>query len=140
MGTFYGPSISPDEIYHWKYKSKFRRGGRWVYIYDDGSMSEDTGNNLSEKMQQEGFGNNIKVKKGDVTQLVRTEPNRLFTYKEKAEDYGDGYGKIQYVRYGRLHMARMNAERHVSDAVEKGAKVINKGRKKIQKLLGSLWK
>ena len=35
MGTFYGPSVNPDEIWHWKYTRRYRKGGKWVYEYPD---------------------------------------------------------------------------------------------------------
>lgn len=141
MGTFYGPSISPDEIYHWKYKRKFRKNGHWVYVYDDDSMSE------AGSVESTVGGSLTGKEQSITTRTVITNPNQWFDSKKKVEKTGfsgeedrsfTGYKK-ETITYGRLHMMRMNTERHVSDAVEKGAKAINKGRKKIQKLLGRLW-
>lgn len=33
MSTFYGPTTDPNEIWHWKYVRKYRKNGKWNYVY-----------------------------------------------------------------------------------------------------------
>lgn len=161
MSTFYETPIRSNELYHWKYKDRFKRNGRWVYIYDDGSMSEGSGGQyggLPEALKAKNHGNNIekvsthKEKIGSKQQTVTdvksytTNPNRLFTKHYPKESYHEAnlHAKdnessfnrtdIHRTEYGRLHMAKMNTKRKLSELGEKGSKSINSGKKRVMKM------
>lgn len=44
MGTFYGPSLNPDELYHYKYVRKYRKNGKWNYVYPGDHKQPQTSN------------------------------------------------------------------------------------------------
>ena len=127
MGTFYGPSISPDEIWHWKYKRKYRGpNGDWVYVYNDGSMS-DRGKTVMSESETDAWGNTTETQK----QIV-TNPNRWFSKKSTSEKtttnttVQDGQARTitkhtttETIERGKLHIFKMNLQRKISEIPSK---------------------
>ena len=115
-----------DELYHWKYKDKYKKGDHWVYIYDDGSTSEQVAPSL------QGRSLNYNGQTGEITRTNRykvTNPSHLFNKKRtevikegkasKPEITNDSRRRKftevnEYTEYGRIHMERMNLERKLS--------------------------
>lgn len=123
MSTFYETPLRSNELYHWKYKRKYRGpSGDWVYVYDDGSMS-DRGKTETTQSETDAWGNTTETK-----QQVITNPNRWFTKKSTSENtttnttVSDGqtrtttkHTKTETVERGKLHIFKMNLQRKISE-------------------------
>lgn len=141
MSSFYERPLRSDELYHWKYKNRYRKGDHWVYVYDDGSMSE-YGTTKSTYQETDPFGNtNITETK------VITNPNRWTSKKSTSESTvttsvtKDGrtstktvHTTAETVERGKLHIMKMNLARKISELpgdVAKAVKKRNETRKKM---------
>lgn len=112
-----------DELYHWKYKRKYRGpSGDWVYVYDDGSMSEK-GTTTTSYSEKDAQGNASVYKK-----KIVTNPNRFFSQKSSSEKTEtktvteNGQTKTttkhtvtETVERGRLHIMKMDLQRKITD-------------------------
>lgn len=112
MGTFYGPSVSPDEIYHWLYKRKYRKNGHWVYEYDDGSLSEE-GQYTKTREYQTQNGTPIHEQT-----TYKTNPNKLLN-SERTDTTVSTDGKKaevtdhKTIEKGKLHMLKNTLRRQL---------------------------
>lgn len=148
MSTFYKTPLRSDELYHWKYKSKYKKGDHWVYIYDDGSTSEATNPSI------QGRSVNYNGQTGEVTKTTKwksTNPEHFFTQKRtvvkktgeksvpsvtgdsRARKYTEAH---EYTEYGKLHMARMNLERKISTMRVEYEGKAKKGKSFVERLFG----
>lgn len=123
MFDWYKPSISSDELYHWKYKRKYRGpSGDWVYVYDDGSMSTK-GSTSQSVNETDAWGNSETY-----TKQIVTNPNNWLTKKYSSEQVttdsvtedGHTHGRshrtvTETIERGKLHMAKMDFMRRVSE-------------------------
>ena len=130
MGTFYGPSPRPDELYHWRYKKKYRgKSGKWIYVYQDGSMSEN--GSFSEKRKYTTQNGTPLYEK---TTYKTNTNNWLNSTTQKTSVSTDGkkakMSDEKTIEYGKLHVLKHKFTRAVGtpstdDKVE-GAKWLAK--------------
>lgn len=123
MFDWYSQSPNPDELYHWKYKRRYRGpSGDWVYIYDDGSSS-DAGVTINTYSEKDVYGN-TEVRK----QKVITDPKKWLSTKTTSEKVDtktvveNGQAKTttkhtttETVERGKFHIMKMNLERKISE-------------------------
>lgn len=148
MSSFYKTPLRSDELYHWKYKDKYKKGDHWVYIYDDGSTSEATNPSI------QGRSVNYNGQTGEVTKTTKwksTNPEHFFTTKhtvvtktgEKSMPSVTGDSRArkfteahEYTEYGKLHMARMNLERKISTMRVEYEGKAKRGKSFVERLFG----
>ena len=107
-GNIVGLDKNEPVLKHWKYKRKYRGpSGDWVYIYDDGSMSEKGETRTTEMAYGKG-------KKPDYVHetIVRTDPSQNKT--TKSTHIGPDSKITETITYGRRHILKMNMQRRLS--------------------------
>lgn len=134
-----------DELYHWKYKRRYKGpSGEWVYVYDDGSMSA-RGETKTSTSETNAFGNT------DITEKrVVTNPDRWLSKKSVKESTvtktvnEDGNvrtktinKKTETVERGKLHIAKMNLKRKVSEIPGDTVRLIKKNHEWNKKMRAS---
>lgn len=127
---------SKRDITHYKYKRRYRKNGKWRYVYEDNSMSDsgtlttDNGTYNETVLKKYSYGKELQQQPVTFRTEYKTNPNRLFTReyttsKEKKDETkrkkdifsrpytGNHRYETRHVEYGRLHIAKMNTQRRV---------------------------
>lgn len=124
-----------DELYHWKYKKRYRgKDGKWVYVYNDGSMSK-MGSVSDTHTEVDPWGNIETYKYKTIT-----NPNRWLSKKSISEkittdsvtEDGHTHGRskktvTETIERGKLHMFKMDLERRISDIPKNFAQSLKEG-------------
>ena len=103
-----------DELYHWKYIDKYKKNGKWIYIYDDGEGNVATG-------KRKGlFGKLSLDKKIQSSQEVARKENKFA--KEEARSKSDA----AKVKAGNSFISKLHyTARTVDKAADKASKAVS---------------
>lgn len=112
-----------DELYHWKYKERYRKGDHWVYVYDDGSASETGGRGETVNWTEHHRDLRGNWHEKHVTDETKTDTSHLLTKHTTIRTLGEEH---RITEYGKLHVQKMNTKRKVADLVQKNTSKVKK--------------
>lgn len=137
MSTFYETPKRSDEIYHYFYKRKYKsKSGKWVYVYDDGSLSKNGEYSVKSKHTTQN-GNTVN----EITQH-KTNTKRWLDKTDSEITVSTKNGKSvikdkKTVEHGKLTVMKNNLRRYIApspqdklDSQVRGAKATAKFLKK----------
>ena len=103
-----------DELYHWKYKSRYKLNGKWRYIYDD------KGRTTATKKYNEYSVDDHKMY---TTTERKVQTDSLLTPINKTEIYTDSKGenhKTVTDYEGKIERAAQTGANYIANAIKKG--------------------
>lgn len=103
--------MKDDELYHWKYRDKYKKNGKWVYIYDE---AKKTYNNAKVAVK--------KTRKKVGKKIDKIEKQAKKDYKKFKKDVGKTYDKVSKD----VKVAYDNASKAVSKAYNTTSQAVSK--------------
>lgn len=117
---------SSDELYHWKYTKRYRKNGKWYYVYDT-KDADDRYRTASDRVDELNKTRDEARNAASTALLAKlTAANRQYEAKQKATDAAEKYWKSTSDAEAASYVKKSNDAHAEIKSAKKSKKAANK--------------